>query len=60
VRNAETGLSKRITSEPPALDLPSFLIFKTGNFSLFPVQNADIPSFSNKVKPAGQVMFLIL
>jgi len=39
---------------------PSFLIFKTGNFWQFPAQNADTPNYTEKAKPAGQVMFSIL
>jgi len=39
---------------------PSFLIFKTGNFWLFPAQNADTPNFTGKAIPAGQAMFSIL
>jgi hypothetical protein len=41
-------------------DSPSFLISKTGNFWLFPAQNADTPNFTGKAKPAGQAMFSIL
>jgi hypothetical protein len=49
-----------IKLEQPALDLPGILTFKTGDFMLFPVRIADLPSYLKRAKPAEQVTYSIL